>query len=197
MESQFPHVSEPTKIRLYELGKDPKEWFKDVPPDSIETIILYHGTTSLRFESISDQGLKPRKETGISTYELENGGRAESQPDRIYLGSRYMAKRLACKESIYRHAYHEKVDFSKIKDGQVFVLLFEVEVDTDNLVPDEDSYQKTWHESLKTNRTCAYKGNIPKKRIRKIWKSQDPFEHDELIYDATIEQKIYLTLPKI
>jgi hypothetical protein len=171
--------------RAYELENNPKEWFKDVSPDSIETIILYHGTSSLHLESILKEGLKPRNETGISTWEADQ---IESQPNKVYLGTRYIAKKMG-EAAVHRHTFYEKVHFSKILEGEVFLVLIELEVDTSNLAPDEDSGELTWYQSLMMNRTCAYNGRVPPEKIRRIWKflgdSSPPFERGELIYDPT------------
>lgn len=178
-------MSELTKIHLYELIDDPKEWFKDASPGSIETIILYHGTSSLQLKPILSEGLKPRKETGVSTWgELDWA----SIPNRVYLASRIEAEEAGRIAVIY-HAYRNNISRIEVESGKLFLVLIEVETDVDNLVPGEDSHMSTWYESLMRTQTCAYKGVIPPQGIRKIWKSPFPFEHYELTHDFTKPKK--------
>jgi len=171
-------VSKSKKISGFRIDEsiEKKEWFEDTPPDSIETIILYHGTSTLFLDAILKEGLKPRKETGISNWIPP----FESHPDFVYLGTMEEVKTVGGK------GYTE--DMTNDKGHQVII---EIEVDTKNLYPDTDIMKEvdTWYESLIEVRTCAYKGSIKPERIRKIWKSTFPFEYDELIYDGTKEQK--------
>jgi len=174
-------LSSNNKIRLYELQKDSAKWFKDIPIESIESIILYHGTSSFYLERILKEGLKPRKNTGVNTWKAA-GPDMVSNSEKIYLGTRRMAE-MRGESAINLHSYYNKSKISNILDGKCYVVLFELEVDANKLVPDEDSHKSTWHESLITLHSCAYEGVIPSERIRKTWKSVDPFIDYKLIKD--------------
>jgi hypothetical protein len=164
------------KIRGFRIdeSKNRENWFKDVNPNYIETIILYHGTSTLFLDSILKEGLKPRKETGVSNWVPH----LESHPDFVYFGTRRDA------ESIGGKGYDEQM--TNDKEHQV---IMEVEVDTKNLYPDTDTMglAKTWYESFLQVCGVAYKGSILPEKIQRVWKRINfPFKPSyKLIVDNT------------
>jgi len=144
-------------------------YFGDLKPETIERIILYHGTCSLLADTIWKEGLKPRDETRISNW----NGALESQPSFVYLATRKVSFELADA----RHRPHYNYRHCGLETVRV-------DVDTKNLVPDEDAQKitgfspgfisnlslefapcDTWYESLYRLNTCAHKGRIPPERI--------------------------------
>ncbi len=80
-------------------------------------MILFHGTSTAHFDTIISQGLLPRSQTGLSNWQ----GDVESKPQLVYLTTAY---------PVYFawQATHDPHD----------LLVLKVEVDDDELYPDED-----------------------------------------------------------
>lgn len=122
----------------------------------MEEIKLYHGTTSVYLDSILEKGLLPREETGNSNYEVQYVWGAsdifESYPDRVYLTNNPDRAKMLGEEAV------------DVNEGEVIVL--EVLVSQENLLPDEDSKKQTWQESLEYMGSVAYKGIITPDKIK-------------------------------
>ena len=122
----------------------------------MEEIKLYHGTTSVYLDSILEKGLLPREKTGNSNYEVQYVWGAsdifESYPDRVYLTNNPDRAKMLGEEAV------------NVNDGEVIVL--EVLVSQENLLPDEDSKKQTWQESLEYMGSVAYKGIITPDKIK-------------------------------
>jgi len=122
----------------------------------MEEIKLYHGTTSVYLDSILEKGLLPREITGNSNYEVQYVWGAsdifESYPDRVYLTNNPDRAKMLGEEAV------------NVNDGEVIVL--EVLVSQENLLPDEDSKKQTWQESLEYMGSVAYKGIITPDKIK-------------------------------
>jgi len=164
------------KIRGFRIDEsiEREDWLKNIHPEEIETIILYHGTSTLFLDSILKEGLKPRKETGISNWVPH----LESHPDFVYLGTRRDA------ESMGGRGYDEQMT-----NGKGHQVIIEVEVDTKNLYPDTDTMglAKTWYESFLQVCGVAYKGIIQPDKIRRVWERINfPWKTSyKLIHDYT------------
>lgn len=122
----------------------------------MEKMKLYHGTSSIYLDSILENGLLPRKDTGNSNYEVQDVWGAnyglESYFDRVYLTNSPEKANLLGKQAV------------DINGGEVIVL--EVLVDKEKLLPDEDSNKQTWQASLLEIKSVAYKGNISPDKIK-------------------------------
>jgi len=122
----------------------------------MEEIKLYHGTTSVYLDSILEKGLLPREKTGNSNYEVQYVWGAsdifESYPDRVYLTNNPDRAKMLGEEAV------------DVNEGEVIVL--EVLVSQENLLPDEDSKKQTWQESLEYMGSVAYKGIITPDKIK-------------------------------
>jgi hypothetical protein len=155
-------MSKSKKIRGFRIDEslDEEKWFKEISPEQIETIILYHGSSTLFLDFILKEGLKPRKETGISNWAQNDVPNLESHPDFVYLVTMEDAKVLGGKE------YTEDLTHRK---GHLVII--EVEVDTKNLYPDTDFIKElyTWYESLIEHGSVAYRGSISPENIRRVW----------------------------
>ena len=133
-------------------------------------MILYHGTSNSNAAIIQYDGLKPRTDNG-------NWGVVPSINNFVYLtGSRDIACFYAAHASILKN--------------EKYAYVFEVEVDEDNLYPDEnlflngDEYisaptmmqaqalavnnQDLWEDSLQKKRLVMHKGEIPVEKINAL-----------------------------
>ncbi len=120
-------------------------------------IILFHGTSlpsSWHLIPYLRDGLLPANISGGRTME-----EAPSQPDLVYL---------ATFDDPYKENFARKragSEYGQTTTGKQIALrkgyAFEVEVATDNLVPDEDTHEFTWQRSLSSCfGTCAHRGPI-------------------------------------
>lgn len=109
---------------------------------TLSKFILYHGTSDMFLDEILDQGLKPRKYTGNSVYNIG----LKSDPKKIYFSYGFTAGGMA------RNAVNKFGGKS---------LVVRVLLDTAYLTVDEDHEVDTWEESLaKSCGSCAVKGII-------------------------------------
>lgn len=124
-----------------------------------KTLKLYHGTSSKFKDSILKKGLLPRKFTGNSNYKCIDywgfNDIFESYDDRVYF-----TNSLEKAKSLGELALEEN-------GGKLVV--FEAEIDTENLVADEDSRMNDWYDSLNKFGTVAYVGIVPKEAINLIF----------------------------
>lgn len=118
-----------------------------------QSVILYHGTSTVFLNDIAEKGLLPRDVTGNSTYRGRTFGKKnlESKPNLIYLIHR----------SMIGFGGNPAVD----KHGGELVGFRIHLTDLSRLVPDEDSRKDTWYESIAWEDSCAHEGPIPPERI--------------------------------
>lgn len=112
---------------------------------------LYHGTSRENLGSLLEKGILPWNLIGRHNWGSESDleGIFTPKKDCVYLGSFCRAK-----------------DYAYLAGGNGIVL--RVEINTNKLESDEDSFQNTWKDSLKFNETCAYHGKILPKQIKEI-----------------------------
>ncbi|MBW3011558.1 hypothetical protein KY311_00060, partial [Candidatus Woesearchaeota archaeon] len=118
----------------------------------IEKIVLFHGTSKELLAAILESGLLPWGQTGKHNWQADYDmfGFFTPNKDCVYFASLEKAR---------HHA--DRIDGTGI--------IIEAELDISNLVPDEDSRQKTWQESLAKHSTCAHKNAVPAERIKRIY----------------------------
>ena len=141
----------------------------------MEYITLYHGTSSEFKESISQEGINPRKESS----HLGNWSKAPSREDFVYLTDTY---------PIYFAfaALNEVINEDELAKENL--LIYKLRVQTDKLYPDEDfiyhlnkkeniaisneeckelaiKNQKDWESSLKMLGTVGHYGKISTTQI--------------------------------
>lgn len=136
----------------------PGNYFAETNPEKIDKIILYHGTTDRLLERICRDGLLPRDMSGIEAtdagYDDNPLSPSPSLEGRVYLGVKSIARGFGSERAV------DKWGGTRVVIG--------VEVDTKNLVPDEDSKKETWYESLEVCGCCAHRGKIRKENFVSI-----------------------------
>jgi hypothetical protein len=129
----------------------------------MEKVRLYHATTAEGLAGIhSSAEIKPPRETGVNRWRFP--GENRKQLDNVYLADKSKAENIA-------RVLQEEFG------GTMYVL--EAYVDSNRLVPDEDSQEDNWKSSLEATKTCAHRGPISNWRaVTKI--SYDMARNDKL-----------------
>lgn len=109
---------------------------------------FYHGTSSNLLSDISQDGLRPRSETGIDPVYGAAVGAKEGRPDAVYLTTQLHMARAAARDAVR-------------KFGGEPVILNILNLDITKLEPDEDSREQTVEGSIARIGSAAYIGTIP------------------------------------
>jgi hypothetical protein len=116
-------------------------------------ITLYHGTSSALWPTIQRKGLRPRRLTGQPpTYgDVGSGGAKPGDERLVYftVGSNLNAAHFAARDAV-----------SKYGGEGIVVGVKSNALDVTRLVPDEDSRQRTWEDSIKTLGAVGYMGVV-------------------------------------
>lgn len=125
-------------------------------------IILYHATTADKLLKILKTGkILPSRDTGESNWSLVREEADQEKNSKIYLGSRDFVENKGPASGIL-----EK------NGGRAFIL--EVQVDMEDLKPDEDTGANDWVDSLDYLGSCAYKGDINQFKLVAISEAKLP-----------------------
>jgi len=128
---------------------------------------LYTGTSLLRWESIREDGLRPRSETGVEpAYGAQISSAIPANPDYIYLaGSLGSTVRIASRDAARGENPYQPVILRIDSRGLKY----------DKLRADEDSRcgKYDWQCSMSSLDTLAYKGKISPKYIE-LYKVYNP-----------------------
>ena len=141
---------------------------------------LYHVTPVDHMEDIVDEGLRPRKSTGNYSWGL-SGEDDGLKDEKVYL------------------AHNDNLDIvsggvQSDADGRS-VYILEVEVDEENLYPDEDTKANHWVESMDLQGVAAYKGEIDWQDIRvvdKVGHKLGPDEMSEIVDELESMEEEYI-----
>lgn len=180
---QFPHVKnliidfDGFKPGTVEQFLNDKSYEKRTNPKRMIPY-FYHGTSTKKWNEISQKGLSPRKITGVAP---THGTNIPSQEQFVYLSATYNA--------ITRFAAS---DAARDKSLPIILRIDSKGLDIDKLHPDEDSGSNDWVKSVQHSGTIAYEGTIHPEFIEEFAEWDNDAKEWKLMPDPQPEKDDWL-----